>query len=145
MVKNGSVYKAPEVEFAANTGETLAYFNLATALGATWDDVNASDRYGAATEGEDISEGEGSITKYTADINASGCQSWTIKPGIYTIAADLAKNHISATLPTGIVVMTGDGLEQEAVYFNLQGVRVDNPTEGIYIRVTSRGAQKVLF
>ena len=33
----------------------------------------------------------------------------------------------------------------ETVYYNLQGVRVDNPTSGVYIRVRGNKSDKVVF
>lgn len=35
--------------------------------------------------------------------------------------------------------------DDKAVYFNLQGIEVENPTDGLYIKVTGRKAVKVLF
>ena len=49
---------------------------------------------------------------------------------------------IEATTETGI---TGIEAENgEAVYFNLQGVRVENPENGIFIRVQNGKAVKIM-
>lgn len=47
---------------------------------------------------------------------------------------------------TGISEIVEDTDNGPAVYYNLQGVRVDNPTAGnIYIKVTRKGSEKILF
>ena len=47
---------------------------------------------------------------------------------------------------TGISEIVDDTDNGPAVYYNLQGVRVDNPTAGnIYIKVTRKGSEKILF
>ncbi|MCM1368887.1 MAG: hypothetical protein NC204_00770 [Candidatus Amulumruptor caecigallinarius] len=48
-------------------------------------------------------------------------------------------------VPTGVEGITVDAeAEGEAVYYNLQGVRVAEPTKGIYIRVVNGKAKKVM-
>lgn len=47
---------------------------------------------------------------------------------------------------TGISEIVDDTDNGPAVYYNLQGVRVDNPAAGnIYIKVTRKGSEKILF
>lgn len=47
---------------------------------------------------------------------------------------------------TGISEIVEDTDNGPAVYYNLQGVRVDNPAAGnIYIKVTRKGSEKILF
>lgn len=47
---------------------------------------------------------------------------------------------------TGISEIVDDTDNGPAVYYNLQGVRVDNPTAGsIYIKVTRKGSEKIIF
>lgn len=50
----------------------------------------------------------------------------------------------SYTLPTGVesVTVEEDG---EAVYYNLQGVKVENPEKGIYVKVQNGKAEKVVL
>ena len=47
-------------------------------------------------------------------------------------------------LPTGIETVEASAEDVEAVYYNLQGVRVDNPAAGIYVRVRGNEVDKVL-
>lgn len=99
MTKNGSTYTANGVEFVLASGETKCYFNLTDYVGATWDDLNMkANRYGAATEGAAITLGSpASITKFTNNVDASACASWTIAPGKYDIKADLSAMTITVT------------------------------------------------
>lgn len=46
---------------------------------------------------------------------------------------------------TGIDDVMADEVAEEGVYYNLQGVRVQNPASGIYIKVTGNKAQKVIL
>lgn len=103
MTKNGSTYTAKGVEFVLASGETKCYFNLTDYVGATWDDLNMNaNRYGAATEGAAITLGSAaSITKFTNNVDASACASWTIAPGSYDITADLSAMTLT-------VVKSGD-------------------------------------
>lgn len=47
-------------------------------------------------------------------------------------------------LPTGIETVEASAEDVEAVYYNLQGVRVENPAAGIYVRVRGNQVDKVL-
>lgn len=60
--------------------------------------------------------------------------------------AKLKASDIPEEVLTGISEIVGDTDNGPAVYYNLQGVRVDNPTAGnIYIKVTRKGSEKILF
>lgn len=136
MSLNGSAYVAQNIRFSANTGETNCYFSLTTALASSWDDLNmTADRYGAVAEGTPVAIGTDAVMKlYANGVDASGCQSWAIAPGIYDIVADFSNMTISAATAGSVsapVIAVGDNEEEE--YYNLCGVRVDNPTAGLYI------------
>lgn len=45
---------------------------------------------------------------------------------------------------SGIIAVGADN-DAEAVYYNLQGIRVDNPSNGIYIRVRGNNVDKVMI
>lgn len=64
--------------------------------------------------------------------------------------SDLYAKLKSSDLPDGVLTGISEIVEDTdngpAVYYNLQGVRVDNPTAGnIYIKVTRKGSEKILF
>ena len=126
-----------------DAGEGSGYFAFATVLGPDWDAVNAGDRYGAATDDEPISmNGSAKITLYAANVSASGSKSWMLKAGKYNITADLTNMTVSVADPAGI-----DDAQYESTdpveYFNLQGIRVEEPSNGIYIRRQGTTVTKV--
>lgn len=64
--------------------------------------------------------------------------------------SDLYAKLKASDLPDGVLTGISEIVEDTdngpAVYYNLQGVRVDNPTAGnIYIKVTRKGSEKILF
>lgn len=103
MTKNGNVYTAKGVSFTAAAGETKCYFNITDYVGSTWDDLNMkANRYGAAAEGDPITLGTpATIVKFTNNVDASKCYSWTIPAGSYDISADLSTMKLT-------VVKSGD-------------------------------------
>ncbi len=103
MAKNGNVYTAKGVSFTAAANETKCYFNITDYVGSTWDDLNMkANRYGAAAEGDPITIGTpATIVKFTNNVDASKCYSWTIPAGSYDISADLSTMKIT-------VVKAGD-------------------------------------
>lgn len=144
MTANGSVYTADGVKFVAAAGETLCYFNLTDYVGSSWDDLNMNaNRYGSATEGEAVTlNSPSTIVKYANNVDASGCLSWTVPAGTYSVKADLSSMKLIVSTAAGIQVETVDD-SAEAVYYNLQGVRVDQPAQGVYIKVSGNKATKV--
>ena len=72
-----------------------------------------------------------------------GGKNWTstlTEPATYTFDPEA----MTLTIDKGSSVGTIVAEEGEAVYFNLQGVRVANPENGMYIRVVNGKAQKVV-
>lgn len=125
-----------------DSGDGSGYFAFATVLGADWDAVNGGDRYGATSSDLPIANGQSAdIRLYAVNVDASGSQSWKIAPGKYTITADLASMKLTVGNTNGVDSMEAD--EAQAAYFNLQGVQVENPAPGIYIRVCGGKATKV--
>lgn len=60
--------------------------------------------------------------------------------------AKLKASDLPDGVLTGISEIVEDTDNSPAVYYNLQGVRVDNPAAGnIYIKVTRKGSEKILF
>lgn len=64
--------------------------------------------------------------------------------------SDLYVKLKASDLPDGVLTGISEIVEDTdngpAVYYNLQGVRVDNPAAGnIYIKVTRKGSEKILF
>lgn len=101
--------------------------------------------------------------KYTYDISANypflsidnyggqyaGIVSMSTEDAAPSYTVTLLKAHTIATadftgvIVTGVEDITADVAEGEEIYYNLQGVRVNNPQRGCYIRVCGRTAEKV--
>ena len=149
MTASGSSFVAKGVKLAADPGETSCYFNISDALGADWDELNmVANRYGAASEGASITLGSpASVVKYANNVDASGCLSWAIAPGTYDIAFDPSAMTVTVT-NTNTSAVDSLPVEEKAemeltpVYYNLQGVQVNNPGKGLYIVVRGNKVTK---
>lgn len=67
--------------------------------------------------------------------------------GTFDVEATIAEDGETATLIFSVAgAVSGIDAENAPVYYyNLQGVRVENPTNGIYVKVVGEKAAKVLF
>ena len=91
--KETGVYVIDNV-YVADDSNGYGYFSFSTALG-TWDDVNASTRYGAETQDSEISVGN------TQNV-VKGDLSWKIAEGQYKFTLDILNNTLTvedATAP----------------------------------------------
>lgn len=132
------VYTWSSVKFdSASSTQPEAYFTFLTALDAAdgkWDGANQGDRYGATVEGDEISLNTPAVVKlYKNQIDAVSAKSWAAPAGIFKTTLNLKDMTVTLTNPTGVDNITVSGNEAPAVYYNLMGIRVDNPEGGIYI------------
>lgn len=127
-----------------DAGEGSGYFAFITVTGSDWDtEVNLGDRYGAPAKDTPVTLGTAQeITLYAAGVNASASESWMVDAGTYDIIADLSTMKLTVTGTGGVEVMLGND-NSAAEYYNLQGVRVANPSNGIFIKRTADGVAKV--
>lgn len=145
MTKDGDKFSVETELKAAGTDTEDGYFSFVTAKGASWDDVNGSDRYGAKTKDEAITVStDVEYEKFAAGVNASSANSWKLKAGKYVFTIDFEKGvvRVEPKTSTGVENISAAG-EAAAEYYNLQGVRVANPANGIFIRVANGKAVKV--
>ena len=153
LTKNGDVFTADNVELTTAYQNDYGYFSFASVLGDTptdWDGngtsggLNSGDRFGSTGSaavpplpGVDIEVTPGQqldIVVFKAGVNASACASWKILPGKYNIKADLKNLKLDVTKAGGSSVEgIESGFEGEPEYYNMQGVRVYEPEQGIYI------------
>lgn len=122
-----------------NTGDGYGYFQFATTLGADWDAVNAGIRYGATEENQIVVAN----TIYNMTNNwAGGTQSWKCEAGECTIEVNIENCTMQITEFTGV---EGISVEENAsaVYYNLQGIEVANPQNGIFIKKQGNKVSKV--
>lgn len=84
------------------------------------------------------------MMSFPANVSASSAYSWQIPAGKYDITADFASMKMVA-MEAGYSSVEAIETEDSApaVYYNLQGVRVDNPSNGLYIKVTGKRVEKV--
>ncbi|MBQ3605452.1 MAG: carboxypeptidase regulatory-like domain-containing protein [Muribaculaceae bacterium] len=122
-----------------NVDNGYGYFQFATTLGADWDAVNAGTRYGATENNLLVEKG----TIYAITNNwGGGTQSWKCLAGKYSIEVDIANNTMQIIDFTGVEGITIDNNGTD-VYYNLQGVKVDKPSNGVFIKVNGEKATKV--
>ena len=121
-----------------NADNGYGYFQFATTLGDSWDAVNAGTRYGA-TEFDLLVE-NGKIYDMTND-RGGNTQAWKCEAGEVEIEVDIANNTMKIVSLTGVENIEVDNADVE--YYNLQGVKVDNPTDGTYIKVQGNKTTKV--
>ena len=84
----------------------------------------------------------------SAKISTDGTddRQWSVENAAdYTVTVNTEASSISIkdNSETAIAEVEA-GVDLPAVYYNLQGVRVDNPAEGLYIEVKGNAARKVL-
>ena len=145
MTKDGDKFSVEAELKAAGTDTEDGYFSFVTAKGAEWDDVNGSDRYGAKTKDEAITVStDVEYEKFAAGVNASSANSWKLKAGKYVFTIDFEKGvvRVEPKTSTGVENISTAG-EAAAEYYNLQGVRVANPANGVFIRIANGKAVKV--
>lgn len=142
--RENGVYTWNSVEMPVAAKDTYSYFTFVTAQGADWDaDVNSSDRYGAASKDALVNLDQTTTIKvFKVGVNASSAYSWKIAPGTYKIVADLKNMKLTVTKASGVDGIEADDSDAAPVYYNLQGVRVDTPSAGLYIVVRGNKVTK---
>lgn len=137
MVKTSdpNILTANAVDFVAAGDNEVCYFNIASQLGADWDAINSADRFGADSEGVAVTlDIPMPVETYRVGINASDCKSWTVAPGTYNVKFDWENMTLTLSSDTGIDGIVTDDAKGNPEYFNLQGIKVVNPTAGnLYI------------
>lgn len=127
-----------------DSGDGYGYLQFATTLGNTaddWDTVNSGIRYGALTADEAITSGE--ATSMTND-SGSDTQSWKAEANTYKMIVDIKNCTVTMTIDstTGADSIDIDN-NTPVVYYNLQGVEVTNPENGIFIKKQGNKVTKV--
>ena len=136
------VYAISDVTINGADGGQYGYFSFAEKLGANWNAVNDGTRWGPNAENKLVVLG-------TADTGltnnwAGGTQSWKIESGLYNMTLDTKALTLLVTgTPTAIEEVGVDA--GEAVYYNLQGVKVANPENGIFIKKQGNKTTKVVL
>ncbi|MGM9840802.1 MAG: hypothetical protein ACI31D_01220, partial [Candidatus Limisoma sp.] len=139
-----ATFKVENLEIeSASSDNALGYFSFITTCSSDWNVVNASDRFGAASNNERILvPGTTNMVCYQGGVNAGSAYAWSIEAGKYDITIDFEAMTInvieSESGVEGIEVINSD-----ARYFNLQGVEVPAPSNGVFIEVLGNQVRKV--
>lgn len=152
MAKNGKVFTASYVTFKAVDGNEKAYFNLASVLGSSstdWDTVNASDRYGAASNNAELVKDTPTTFVRNTGSAASSTYSWAVNPGTYDVTVNFANNTITITekdLTGAVDLQAENSYTLEPRYYTIDGRLVSQPQSG-HLYILRRGTEykKVLY
>ncbi len=128
-----------------DAGAGSGYFAFITVTGSDWDsEVNTGDRYGAPAKDTPVTLGTPQvIALYAAGVNASASESWMIAPGRYSVKVDLKSMQLTVG-NSGVESVEADA-DAPVEYFNLQGIRIDQPVRGnTYIRRQGTSVTKIL-
>lgn len=105
-----------------------------------WADQFGSDE--AAENSAEITPDALSVELQEVGGEGGACP-FTLEPGAYDITWDLDE-YILTLKPAGQDAVAGIAVDEvEAVYYNLQGVKVANPANGIFVKVMGKKAVKV--
>lgn len=141
MTKNEETktFTIDDLEMPAADGAELSYFSFITALGDSWDAVNASDRYGATEKDAPISlSAPAAFQLFAKDVDASAANSWAINPGNYKVEVNFADKTVSVNYSTSLQALDAADMAG-CEFYTLQGIRVDKPVKG-QILIVRRGA-----
>lgn len=139
MVGNGEgLYTAEQVTFGPNSDNWTGFAIVGT-LGANDSDWGTANglRYGPTVND----------TKATLGVNTgigTGDLSWSIDAGTYNLVFDYKAMTLTISEADTDGINSIGTEDAEAVYYNLQGVRVQNPDKGIFIKVVGNKAVKVV-
>ena len=134
-VGNG-VYEIDNVTFAESAeGNNTAYFSFITAAGP-WQTAEAYDRIGAENENEAI-EGQAKVSIQKGSANSWKLDAYEVSGEakydyIYKLTLDVVNKTLTVGKTSGVKAIEADA-SAPAVYYNLQGVQVENPQNGLFI------------
>lgn len=141
--KERGVYVWNHVSLPAGTDSNEAYFSFVTTRHPEWDTVNTTHRYGAQSENALI-DGSASVKMFHSDINSASAYAWRAPSGAYKVTADLRnmKVLLSEPVTSGVCSVVADDVDAAPVYYNMQGIRVETPSAGLYIVVRGNKVTK---
>lgn len=150
MTKEEKTFVINQIELTANPGadNDNTYFTFITKTADSFDGLVGTNGYGAPTENAPVQlEVANPLTEYTiSSVIDCGNHEWMATAGLYDITVSFEEETpvmiITKSIPEAVETL--ETVEGEAVYFNLQGAKVANPENGIYIRVANGKATKVM-
>lgn len=110
LVQMGAQYVAPNITLTEEGTTGYSKFTFITATGTKWDEVNQSDRYGAASADQVIALNEpAEVRDFTVGNNPGGAYNWKAPAGTYDIVFDFKKKTVTL-LEAGSFVYVPDNL-----------------------------------
>lgn len=139
-VDNG-VFTFDSIVLHNDDASGTAWFTFINELTSDWGVINdGSHRYGPAA-GVDGALTVGSTTAFTI----AGDASWNIPDGTYDFIVDFNTMELTVTTGGAGVESIGVDLNAPAEYYNLQGVKVNNPEKGgIYVVKQGNKTSKIV-
>lgn len=133
---NHEMTKNSQGNFEADVTTTADanYFTFTTGLMENWT-VTDGVRYGAGDADVECA------LNNTYPMTAGNDKCFTVGKGNWLFVINPATNELTVSAGSGVEAIEAE--EGNAVYYNLQGVRVDNPENGIFIRVANGKSVKV--
>lgn len=145
MEKDGKLMRA-NVELTPTTSTaTHGYFSFVKSLANSdsWDEINVSGNRYAPVEDTLLEKGKGGKGFLQLD-NGAYAKAFYAPKGEYTIVVDWADKSARLEAKGWTAVFSiSDDADSEPVYFNLQGERIDAPSNGIFIEVRGNKTRKV--
>lgn len=147
--ESGKVFTAEGIFIGGNEDASQNGFALSYVFSDS--KAEAAAAQGRAIDGVDWSGLEGNVyhqngNTHTVTGNTEEIEPWVVaKEGRYDITADFSGfSPVFSAKESTTTGVEGIGVDAaEAVYYNLQGVRVANPANGIYIRRQGAAVSKV--
>lgn len=136
LEKDGTIFTGT-INLVNAMDNKYSYFWLCTSLGKDSSDWNLGNRYGATEKDKLVEPG-------TAETFTAGDKAWKVLPGLYNIEVDFEYNTMKLTSKSDAVEAIVEDANVAPVYYNLQGVRVAEPTNGLYIVVRGDKVAKQL-
>lgn len=146
LTKDGNIFTGQinVTDATLGKGEPVGYFSFLTTTGEDLNAVNSADRYGSLVADAPIKdETPVEMKKYAVGVDASAATSWKVAAGVYNVTVNFETMQVVLKAATDAVEEI-EAAEGEAVYFNLQGVQVENPVNGVYVKVLNGKATKVV-
>ena len=117
-----------------NSGAGDAFFSFTESTAADWDSLG--QRWGAPTNDYELNAGD------SATIQPGDNAFKVVADQEIILTLDWATKKLTYNIVSGVAAV--EAANGEAVYFNMQGVRVANPENGLFIRVQNGKAVKVV-
>ena len=133
MTKTATGFEA-KFTIGNDNGSGYGYFSFTESTSADWDSLG--QRWGAPTKDYELNAGD------SATIQRGENAFKVVADQEIILTLDWVTKKLTYNIVSGVAAL--EAANGEAVYFNMQGVRVANPENGLFIRVQNGKAVKVV-